>query len=132
MGALPARTSASLGAEVGGHHPRVGAAGTVPSAVLERFRQRVSQPPPGGRRPDRRRHSRAARRPAQVAQQISQISHAVFAYGFVDAMKATLYLPIAVLLVGAVATLLIQRRVASAGAAAWQQPGAAGAQTRAS
>ena len=59
------------------------------------------------------------------------ISHAVFAYGFVDAMKATLYLPIAVLLVGALATLLIQRRVATAGAAARQQPGAAGAQTRA-
>jgi EmrB/QacA subfamily drug resistance transporter len=70
--------------------------------------------------------------PAQVAQQISQISHAVFAYGFVDAMKATLYLPIAVLLVGALATLLIQRRVATAGAAAWEQPAAAGAQTRAS
>jgi EmrB/QacA subfamily drug resistance transporter len=70
--------------------------------------------------------------PAQVAQQISQISHAVFAYGFVDAMKATLYLPIAVLLVGALATLLIERRVATAGAAAWEQPGAAGAQTRAS
>ncbi len=69
--------------------------------------------------------------PAQVLQQISQISHTVFAYGFVDAMKATLYLPIAVLLVGAVATLLIQRRGATAGAAAWQPPGAAGAQTRA-
>jgi len=47
-------------------------------------------------------------------------------------MKATLYLPIAVLLVGAVATLLVRRRVATAGAAAWQQPEAAGAQSRAS
>ena len=42
-------------------------------------------------------------------------------------MKSTLYLPIAVLLVGAVATLLIQRRVATADAAALQQAGVAGA-----
>jgi EmrB/QacA subfamily drug resistance transporter len=65
--------------------------------------------------------------PAQVVQQITQISHAVFTYGFVDAMKSTLYLPIAVLLVGAVATLLIRRGVATAGAAARQKAGAAGA-----
>ena len=61
--------------------------------------------------------------PAQVVQQITQISHAVFNYGFVDAMKSTLYLPIGVLLVGAVATLLIQRRVAAAGVTGWQQAG---------
>ena len=65
--------------------------------------------------------------PAEVVQQITQISHAVFNYAFVDAMKSTLYLPIAVVLVGAVATLLIQRRVATAGAAAWRQAGTAGA-----
>lgn len=64
--------------------------------------------------------------PTQVVQQITQISHAVFTNAFVDAMKSTLYLPIAVVLLGALVTLLIQRRVVVAGVAGWQQAGGAG------
>ena len=67
-----------------------------------------------------------ASRSADGRPKVWQISHAVFNYGFVDAMKSTLYLPIVVLLVGAIATLLIQRRVAAAGVAGWQQAGVAG------
>jgi hypothetical protein len=50
---------------------------------------------------------------AQVVQLLTQLSHDVFNNAFVDAMKSTLYLPIAILLVGAVATVLIHRRSAA-------------------
>jgi len=42
--------------------------------------------------------------PQQVADQLAQLGHAVFTHAFVDAMRPTLVLPIALLVVAAVAT----------------------------
>ncbi|MGA7911832.1 MAG: DHA2 family efflux MFS transporter permease subunit [Candidatus Dormiibacterota bacterium] len=61
--------------------------------------------------------------PAQVIQLLQSISHDVFVNAFLDALKSTLYLPIGVLLVGALATLMIRRHAATA-AAAWGEAGA--------
>ena len=48
--------------------------------------------------------------PPQVAQQISAIAHDVFVSAFIDAMKGTLVVPIAVLAFTALTTVLIRRR----------------------
>jgi hypothetical protein len=48
--------------------------------------------------------------PAQVAQLLSQISHDVFVNAFLEAMKSTLYLPVAVVLLAAVVTVLLRRQ----------------------
>jgi hypothetical protein len=55
--------------------------------------------------------------PAQVAQLLSQISHDVFVNAFLEAMKSTLYLPVAVVLLAAVVTLLLRRQAPMSGAA---------------
>jgi len=52
--------------------------------------------------------------PAQLVHQIEQISHTIFTNGFVEAMRSTLLLPIAVLVVGAVSCLLIKQNPAAA------------------
>ena len=49
--------------------------------------------------------------PPAVAQQLTWLAHDVFVSAFIDAMKATLAVPIAVLAVTALSTLLIRRRV---------------------
>jgi MFS family permease len=46
----------------------------------------------------------------QVAAQISRVAHEVFAYGFIDAMRPTLAVPVAVLVLGALSCLAIKRR----------------------
>ncbi len=48
--------------------------------------------------------------PAQVAQQIERVAHDVFMRGFIDAMRPTLVLPIAVLIVAAASCLAIAQR----------------------
>jgi EmrB/QacA subfamily drug resistance transporter len=48
--------------------------------------------------------------PPQVTAEITRIAHEVFAYAFIDAMKPTLVVPIAVLAVGAVSCFGIKRR----------------------
>ena len=48
--------------------------------------------------------------PPQVAAEIARISHDVFAYGFIDAMRPTLAVPIAVLALGSLSCLAIKRR----------------------
>jgi len=48
--------------------------------------------------------------PAQVAQVLAQISHDVFVNAFLEAMKSTLYLPVAVVLLAAVVTVLLRRQ----------------------
>ena len=48
--------------------------------------------------------------PPAVAHQVSQLFHDVFVYGYIDAMKATLVVPIVFLAFTAVSTLLIKRR----------------------
>ena len=48
--------------------------------------------------------------PPAVAQQIAALAHDVFVSAFIDAMKATLIVPIALLFLTAVTTVLIKRR----------------------
>jgi hypothetical protein len=48
--------------------------------------------------------------PAQVAQLLTQISHDVFVNAFLEAMKSTLYLPVAVVLLAALVTVLLRRQ----------------------
>jgi len=48
--------------------------------------------------------------PPDVAQQITTLAHDVFVTGYIDALKPTLVLPIAVLALTALSTLLIKRR----------------------
>jgi hypothetical protein len=48
--------------------------------------------------------------PAQVAQLLAQISHDVFVNAYLEAMKSTLYLPVAVVLLAAVVTVLLRRQ----------------------
>jgi hypothetical protein len=47
--------------------------------------------------------------PPQVAHQITALAHSVFVSGYIDAMKPTLVVPIAVLVVTALSALLIKR-----------------------
>jgi EmrB/QacA subfamily drug resistance transporter len=55
--------------------------------------------------------------PAAAAQQLAQIGKNVFVHGFINAMRPTLGVSIAVILVGAVSCLLIQRQKAADSAA---------------
>jgi len=48
--------------------------------------------------------------PPQVAAEIARISHDVFAYAFIDAMRPTLAVPIAALALGALSCVAIKRR----------------------
>jgi hypothetical protein len=47
--------------------------------------------------------------PAQAVQQLQQLATAVFTHGFVDAMRPTLLLPIAVILLAALSCLALRR-----------------------
>jgi EmrB/QacA subfamily drug resistance transporter len=56
--------------------------------------------------------------PASVAAQVNAAAHSVFTNGFVDAMRPTLILPIAIILLAAVATTAVRvRRTPGSGAA---------------
>jgi len=48
--------------------------------------------------------------PPQVAEQMARIAHDVFAYAFIDAMRPTLLVPVAALVIGALSCLAIKRR----------------------
>jgi hypothetical protein len=48
--------------------------------------------------------------PAQVAQQVQQLAEEVFKHGFVGAMRLTLILPIAVVMLAAMSCLAVKRR----------------------
>jgi EmrB/QacA subfamily drug resistance transporter len=48
--------------------------------------------------------------PPLVLQQLQQLSHDVFAYGFIDAMRPSLLVGVAVLLMGSISCLAAQRR----------------------
>ena len=51
--------------------------------------------------------------PAELAARIGQIAHAIFTNGFVDAMRPTMLMPIAILAVGAASCLLIRQNPAT-------------------
>jgi EmrB/QacA subfamily drug resistance transporter len=56
--------------------------------------------------------------PASLAAQVGRIAHAIAANGYVQAMRGTIVMPLAILVIGAASCLLIQRRAAAARAAA--------------
>jgi len=51
--------------------------------------------------------------PAHLATQVARIGHDVFAYGFVDAMRSTMILPVVLLAVGAASCLAIKQQRAA-------------------
>jgi hypothetical protein len=59
--------------------------------------------------------------PAAVAQQIEVAAQAVFTHAFVDAMRPTLVLPIAVVVLAAVAGLAVRRSAVAATEQAWSE-----------
>jgi EmrB/QacA subfamily drug resistance transporter len=59
--------------------------------------------------------------PASIAAEVGRIGHDVFTFGYVDAMRATMVMPVALLLIGAASCFAIKRRKRPA------QPGPAAA-----
>ena len=59
--------------------------------------------------------------PASIAAEVGRIGHAVFTFGYVDAMRATMVMPVALLLIGAASCFAIRQRKRPA------QPGPAAA-----
>jgi EmrB/QacA subfamily drug resistance transporter len=97
------------------------AAGQVPPEFRQRFLDSVKQASQGGLEvgPGQNGGSQLPPGiPTAVAQQLQQIFHSVFAGAFLDAMRPAIGVPVAVLLLGALSTLFIQRRKRSAA----QQP----------
>ena len=85
----------------------------VPQAVRQRFVDGFSNAVKGGLEVGHSSSSSAGQvqgAPPQVAAQIAQISHYVFAYGFIGAMRPTLLVPIGVLALGSISCLAIKRR----------------------
>jgi hypothetical protein len=62
--------------------------------------------------------------PAAVRQQLTTLAHDVFVSGYIDALKQTLIVPIAVLALTAFSALLIKRRRRAAAAAPGAEPAA--------
>ena len=64
--------------------------------------------------------------PPQVARLVGRLAHEVFATAFIDAMRPTLQVPVAIVALGALSCQAIQRRrsVATAAPAGQQEPAA--------
>ena len=85
----------------------------VPQVVRQRFVDGFSNAVKGGLEVGHSSSSSAGQVqgvPPQVAAQIAEISHDVFAYGFIGAMRPTLLVPIGVLALGSISCLAIKRR----------------------
>jgi EmrB/QacA subfamily drug resistance transporter len=85
----------------------------VPSQARQRFIDAFSNAGNGSLEVGRSSSSAVANFPGlppQVQHQIAQIAHDVFAYGFIDAMRPTLAVPILALALGAVSCLAIKGR----------------------
>jgi EmrB/QacA subfamily drug resistance transporter len=91
----------------------------MPSQARQRFIDAFTSAGKGGLEVGRNSSSGVANLPGlppQVEHQIAQIAHEVFAYGFIDAMRPTLAVPILALALGAVSCLAVSngRRKAAA------------------
>ena len=85
----------------------------VPQAVRQQFVDGFSNAVKGGLEVGHSSSSSAGQVPGvppQLAAQIGRISHDVFAYGFIGAMRPTLLAPIGVLALGSVSCVAIKRR----------------------
>jgi EmrB/QacA subfamily drug resistance transporter len=99
------------------HDQAVSYAAQLPPQVPEVFRQRFvegfSNAASGGFEVGASSSSAAGRIPGvppEIAAQIAALAHDVFAHAFLDAMRPTLLVPVAVILVGAVSCVAIKRR----------------------
>jgi len=99
------------------HDQAVAYAAQLPAQMPEQFRQRFidgsSSAASGGFAVGASSSSAAGRIPGvppAIAAQIAQIAHDVFAHAFIDAMRPTLLVPVAVLLIGALSCVAIKRR----------------------
>jgi EmrB/QacA subfamily drug resistance transporter len=82
----------------------------MPSQARQRFIDAFTNAGKGGLEVGRNSSSGVANLPGlppQVEHQIAQIAHEVFAYGFIDAMRPTLAVPILALALGAVSCLAV-------------------------
>jgi EmrB/QacA subfamily drug resistance transporter len=83
----------------------------MPSQARQRFIDAFTNAGKGGLEVGRNSSSGVANLPGlppQVEHQIAQIAHEVFAYGFIDAMRPTLAVPILALALGAVSCLAVR------------------------
>lgn len=83
----------------------------MPSQARQRFIDAFTSAGTGGLEVGRNSSSGVANLPGlppQVEHQIAQIAHEVFAYGFIDAMRPTLAVPILALALGAVSCLAVR------------------------
>jgi hypothetical protein len=104
------------------HDQAVGYASTLPPQARQPFVKAFSSTGSGGLEVGRQSSSAAGQSlaglPPQAAHQIAQVAHDVFRYGFIYAMRPTLAVPIAGLVLGAVSCLAIRRRRRPDGAVA--------------
>jgi EmrB/QacA subfamily drug resistance transporter len=100
----------------------------MPSQARQRFIDAFTNAGKGGLEVGRNSSSGVANLPGlppQIEQQIARIAHEVFAYGFIDAMRPTLAVPILALALGAVSCLAIRNGRSKAAARAEETPVAA-------
>ena len=100
----------------------------VPPAIRQRFVDGFSNAVKGGLEVGHTTSSSAGQVsgvPPQFADQIGRIAHDVFAYAFIDAMRPTLLVPIAVLALGALSCIAVKRRRPARQARSEEEPSTA-------
>ena len=88
-------------------------AGQVPADYRQRFLDGFSQASKAGLDVGPTQNAGAqlpSGLPADVARQLQELVHSVFSFAFVDAMRAALAVPMAMLLLAALSTIFIERR----------------------
>ena len=104
---LQNRLAASL------HDQAVSYSSQLPPPARQPFVNAFSKAAGGGLEVGRQSSSAAGQSlgnlPPQVAHQVAQVAHDVFLYGFIYAMRPTLAVPIAALVVGAISCLALKR-----------------------
>jgi EmrB/QacA subfamily drug resistance transporter len=100
------------------HDEAVNRAAALPPELRQRFVDGFTSAVKGGLQVGRGEsgtlQQAAGSLPPQVLQQLHQVSHDVFVYGFIDAMRPALLVGVAVLLLASISCLAAQRRPGSA------------------
>ena len=96
------------------HDEAITHSGSLPASFRQSFVDGFSRAASGGLEVGRGQSGAASRLPAglppAVAQQLAQVSHDVFVNAYLDALKPSLVIPVLVMVLGAAACGLIQRR----------------------
>lgn len=99
------------------HDQAVQRSGQLPPAARQHFIDGFSKAASGGLDVGRSQGAAPVQGvPPPVAQQIAHVAHDVFTYGFIDAVRPTLLVPIVMLAIAAISCLAIKRRAKPAGA----------------